>query len=186
MKITVQIGLLLIINLLLSCKSKSLFEIENFSYREEIRDSILLHTQSKIEGKFVYSEFDSILIKGRKEDFDKEIKMLIDSVNGKLYKEAYQKIDNIISNQFEKSDSVNLDSVKTSKLIIYPIYGIAKSEKLFVRDKRMKKPESKIWEKDFYGESIFRDSIRTRFYEGKIYSTRNGNNILRVELKSGH
>ena len=161
-------------------------KIEDFSYKQEIRDSILIVSNTRNPIKFVYGEFESILFKGEKEAFDKEIQNFIDRSSDELYKNTYKEMADIIDGEFQDKDSVNLNEIKTTNLIVYPIYELAKSGRLYVFDKEINTIQDSIWEKKYYGESLYQDSIRARFYEGKLYTTKTGKEFLRVELKSGH
>lgn len=170
---------------MISCKSVSM-KMEDFSYKQEIRDSIMVVSNTVNPNKFVYGEFESILFKGDKKEFDKEIQNCILSSSGELYKNTYEEMADIIESEFAKKDSVNLNEIRTANLIVYPIYELAKSGRLYVFDKEVNAVQDSIWEKDFYGENLYQDSIRTRYYEGKIFETKTGKEFLRVELKSGH
>ena len=170
---------------MISCKSVPM-KMEDFSYKQEIRDSMLIVSNTVNPNKFIYGEFESILFKGEKKEFDKEIQNSIERSNGELYKNTYKEMAEIIDREFEEKDSVNMNEIKTTNLIVYPIYELAKSGRLYVIDKETNTIQDSIWEKEFYGENLYQDSIRARFYEGKIYVTKTGKEFLRVELKSGH
>jgi len=185
MKSNIQIvNIFILVGLIGSCKTNR-FANEDFSYKEEILHSILVPTLKSFEGKFVFGEFDSIQYKATKVDYDKAIESIINSIDDGLYKDTYQEMHNIISNEFVKSDSVNLNTIRTTKLIMYPIYDLVKLRKLFVYDKRIEQVQDSIWAKSYYGERLYQDSLRVRFYEGKLYVTKTGREFLRVGLRSG-
>ncbi len=169
---------------MLSCKSIPM-KMEDFSYKQEIRDSTLIACAKVSPNKFIYGEFESILFKGEKKEFDKEIQNSIEQSSDELYKKTYMEMADIIEGEFEEKDSINLNEIKTTKLIVYPLYELVKSGRLYVYDKETNTIQDSIWEKQFYGENLYQDSIRARFYEGKIYVTKTGKEFLRVELKSG-
>ncbi len=190
MKRTTKGVLIILIAIISSCKTTE-FRDRDFSYRQEINDSTALSTLLEIESKFLYAAFDSLLLKVSKENYLQELELKINSTNNDSFKEALQKVGNIISNEFLNSDSINLDQVKTtpeikkSELLWNPIFGLAEKGKIFVYDKTDKKLQDSIWKKSYYRERLKQDGIRTKFFEGNIYTTKKGKVLLEIGLKSG-
>ena len=58
----------------------------------------------------------------------------ITGLNERVYKDSYQELRKVISDEFVKSETVNLNGVKTTeiikktKLVTYPFFGLTKRE----------------------------------------------------------
>ena len=166
------------------CKTHPM-NLEDFRYVQEITDPIRIASSTINPNKYVYVENDTIIFKAEIDLFNQAIDSLVKISSG-AYQSTYREMAQIINDKIDDSDSVNLDSIRTTRLIIYPLHELAMNGKLFVYDKILNEVQDLIWEKDYYGESLYQKKIRSRFYEGKIYTTKQGKEFLNVELLSGH
>ncbi len=185
MRIVIQIAITAIVIFLYNgCKPVPM-KAEDFSYVQQITDSVLITSSIANPSRYVYGERDSVLFKAEINQFNKAIDSLIEISSG-AYKKTYREMALIINEELVNSDSVNLNSIRTTKLIIYPIHDMVLRGELFVYDKTRNEIQDSIWVKDYYGESLYQNKIRSRFYEGKLFATKQGKEFLNVELRSGH